>query len=109
MKISLDITATYPTGECIANISRETTVCELVAVEGLDERTQRSVGINLTGGHVNAAEICTRVFKAPTYDVLLADYLMTKGIVTTVVEVGWIDDQSGEDLDEETEEEEEAF
>jgi hypothetical protein len=105
----LDITATYPTGECIANISRETTVCELVAIEGLDDRTQRSVGINLTGGHVNAAEICTRVFKAPTFDVLLSDYLKIKGIETNITELGWVDDLSGDAIAEEEGEEEEAY
>ena len=80
-----------------------------MAIEGLDDRTQRSVGINLTGGHVNAAEICTRVFKAPTFDVLLSDYLKIKGIETNITELGWVDDLSGDAIAEEEGEEEEAY
>jgi hypothetical protein len=87
------------------NISKETTVAELVKIEGLDDRTQRSIGINLTGGHINAVEICTRVFKAPTFDVLLADYLAEKGIETNLAELTWIDDRSGDTVEEEDDEE----
>jgi hypothetical protein len=104
----LDITGTYPTTEGLMNISKETTVAELVRIEGLDDRTQRSIGINLTGGHVNAVEICTRVFKAPTFDVLLADYLESKGIETNLAELAelaWIDDQSGDGVEDEDDEE----
>jgi hypothetical protein len=79
------------------NISKETTVAELIKIEGIDDRTQRSIGINLTGGHINAVEICTRVFKAPTFDQLLADLLQSKGIQTDAVDVTWIDDHSGDE------------
>jgi hypothetical protein len=103
----LDITGTYPTTEGLMNISKETTSCEIIKIEGVDDRTQRSIGINLTGGHVNAVEICTRVFKAPTFDVLLADYLEAKGIQTDIVDLGWIVDASG--VEEEDEEDEVEF
>lgn len=103
----LDVEATYPTEEALFNISKETTACELVAIEGIDERTQRSIGINLTGGHVNAVEICTRVFKAPTLDTLLADYRAEmEGLENTETALEWIDDFSGDDLAEEESEEE---
>lgn len=93
----LDVKATYPTTEGLLNISKETTVCELAGIEGVDERTQRSVGINLTGGHVNAVEICTRVYKAPPFDTLLADYRAERaGVEPAADTLEWMDDYSGE-------------
>lgn len=70
----LDVEGTYPNIEIIANISKETTSRELSRIQGIDEVTQRSIGINLSGGHVNAVEISCALFKAPTMDMLLADF-----------------------------------
>lgn len=98
----LDVEGTYPNTEALMNISRKTTSCELVKIEGIDDRTQRSIGINLTGGHVNAVELCTRVYKAPTFDTLLADYQAAKeGRENEETILEWVDDFSGEQLEEE--------
>lgn len=98
----LDVEGTYPNVEIICNISKQTTACEIIKIEGVDERIQRSIGINLTGGHVNAVEICTRVYKAPTFDTLLSDYMAAKeGRRNEENVLEWIDDFSGEELDEE--------
>lgn len=59
------------------NISRSTTVMELSQIEGIDEQTQRAIGVNLTGGYVNAVEICCTLYKAPTLDTLLRDFKAT--------------------------------
>ena len=67
----LDVEGTYPNGECVANISKETTVREMVEIRGVDHMTQRAVGVNMTGGHVNAVENCCNVLSAPTMDELL--------------------------------------
>lgn len=65
-----DVAAAYPNGEDILNASAETTVAEISAIEGLDNTTQRAVGINLTGGANNAIEICCSAMKYPTFDML---------------------------------------
>lgn len=70
----LDVEGTYPNVEIIANISKETTARELSKIEGIDEQVQRAVGINLSGGFVNAVEICVSLYKAPTMDELLAAF-----------------------------------
>ena len=70
----LDVEGTYPNGECVANISKETTSRELALIKDVDHQTQRAIGVNLTGGHVNAVEICCNVLKAPTLDLLLSAF-----------------------------------
>lgn len=55
----------------LSNQSKETTAKEMGKIKDIDETTQRAIGINLTGGHVNALEISCAAFKAPTLDTLL--------------------------------------
>lgn len=62
----LDVAASYPNGESVFNVSRETTAKEIVKIDGVDEYTQRMMGINLSGGHVNAVEVCTGLLGLPT-------------------------------------------
>ena len=62
----IDIEGTYPTNEGVCNIAKETTVRELSAIEGLPESKRREVGINISGGPVNAIEICVEVLDMPT-------------------------------------------
>lgn len=68
----LDVEGTYPNEEVLMNISKETTSRELCKIQGIDESVRRQVGINLSGGHVNAVEICINMYGAPTMDTLLA-------------------------------------
>lgn len=67
----LDVAASYPNGECVFNISKETTSKELLSIEGIDETTQRMGTINLSAGRTNAVEICTTLYSMPTFDMLL--------------------------------------
>lgn len=67
----LDVAGSYPTGECTMNISKETTVKELVEVEGIPDETMRMQGINLSGAQSNAAEFCQTIFKCPQFFDLL--------------------------------------
>lgn len=60
-----DITSTYPNGEIIMNLSKETTMMELGRIKGVTTSAQRLIGVNLTGGPVNAIEILEEVMKAP--------------------------------------------
>jgi hypothetical protein len=70
----LDVAGTYPTIEDILNLSKETTFRELSSIQGVPETVRRSIGINLTGGIVNAVEICCNVYKLPTFNDLLEDF-----------------------------------
>lgn len=70
----LDVEGTYPNIEIIANISKETTAQELTKIQGIPEQLQRAIGINLSGGHVNAVEIAVKAFGAPTMDELLTRF-----------------------------------
>lgn len=62
----LDVSASYPNGECVFNISKETTKKELISIDGVSEHTRRMQGINLSGGATNAVEFTTGMFKMPT-------------------------------------------
>ena len=69
-----DCVSTYPWAEIVLNASKATTYMELSRVRGMDERTQRSVGINFTAPLVNNAEICYHIFKQPSPMEMLAHY-----------------------------------
>lgn len=76
----LDCVSTYPTTGEVMNISRETTFRELTSMEGIDEEVQRRAGINLTGGKMNALEICTDTMFFPDLHDLLDEFKKEKGI-----------------------------
>lgn len=84
----LDVAASYPNGECVFNISKETTSKELISIEGIDERTQRMATINLSAGRTNAVEFVTQLYGLPTFDVLLEAFEQEIGgqDVTTLLE-----------------------
>lgn len=70
----LDVSASYPNGGAVFNVSKETTRKEMGRIKGIDEYTQRMQGINLiSGGHVNSVEYCINMFNFPT----LSDMLKT--------------------------------
>ena len=66
----LDVKSSYPTTGIFANISRETTVLELSRIEGVNEPTRYTVGLNIMGANVNAVSFCQRVYKMPTFEEL---------------------------------------
>jgi len=61
----LDISASYPTGELVCNISKATTSKEIIQIQYVTEEDQRRASINLSGGKTNAVEICTSIYKLP--------------------------------------------
>jgi hypothetical protein len=73
-----DITSTYPNGEIIMNLSKETTMMELGRIKGIEKDRQRLIGINLTGGPANAIELLTEVTGAPNPVQLLELYKASK-------------------------------
>lgn len=75
--MNTSVEGTYPNEQVLLNISKETTSKELCRIAGRSEALQRAVGINLSGGYVNAVEICTSLFMAPSFDRLLVDFQAT--------------------------------
>lgn len=70
----LDVSASYPNGGSVFNISRETTHRELCYIQGVSEYKRRMAGINLSAGQTNAIEVCCDLFGLPTLDKLLDSF-----------------------------------
>lgn len=67
----LDVSASYPTGECAFNMSRRTTVREICRILDISEDEFRMQNMGLSAGHVNSAEYTMSMFNAPEYPTLL--------------------------------------
>lgn len=68
------MSASYPNGGAVFNISKETTKKEITRIRGIDEYTQKMQGINLiSGGHVNAVEFCCTMMDFPSMTDLLKE------------------------------------
>jgi len=70
----LDVEGTYPNEQVSMNIEKATTAKEVCKIVGKPEAIQRAVGINLSGGNVNAVEICVAMYNAPSMERMLADF-----------------------------------
>lgn len=70
----LDVSASYPSGEVVFNISKETTKRELCYIDGVSEHTRRMQGINLSAGPTNAVEFCTEMFGLPSLQQMLESF-----------------------------------
>lgn len=60
-----DAVSAYPTCTAVANVSRATTLYEIIDIAGVNEDVFRQQNINLLQGHVNAAEYCSKMFSLP--------------------------------------------
>ena len=58
---------------------------ELCKIKGIPEFIQRQVGINITGGHVNAVEICNNVLQFPDMEVVLKQYQLDRAALDKAV------------------------
>lgn len=67
----LDVSASYPTGECAFNMSRRTTVRELCKIFGISEEEFRMQNMGLSAGHVNSLEYTMSMMKFPELPSLL--------------------------------------
>jgi DNA polymerase elongation subunit (family B) len=70
----LDVSASYPNGGSVFNISKQTTYREPCKIEGVPEIQLRMQGINLSSGHVNAVEICCGLFNMPDMSTMLGAF-----------------------------------
>lgn len=92
----LDVSASYPNGESVFNISKETTKKELISIEGVTEHVRRMQGINFSGGATNAVEFCTGMFHMPQMTQWLEAYRRQDNLAQVALELkDWIDDTAG--------------
>ena len=56
----------YPSNGQLANVSKDTTIRELLEIEGIDKEEFKKQNINLFFGAVNHVEYCTEMFNFPT-------------------------------------------
>lgn len=70
----LDVEGSYPNGQSVFNISKETTVKELISIDGVDHETSKLQCINLSGGQTNAMEFCQLLMGFPTHFEMLEEF-----------------------------------
>jgi len=58
--------SSYPSDTMAANVSKDTTVKELVSIDGIDKEVFRLQNINLFFGNVNSVEYATTMYNLPT-------------------------------------------
>lgn len=74
----IDAVSAYPkTIECL-NVSKSTTVLEVIGMDGVDEYTFRMQNINLMGGRINGLEYAQTMFGLPKPTELLAAYVASR-------------------------------
>ena len=69
-----DATAAYPSATSVCNVSKATTVRELIAVDGIEETTFRMQNINLLLGHTNALDYSITMFGLMKPEEMLAHF-----------------------------------
>lgn len=69
-----DAISSYPSDMSACNVSKETTVREIITIEGIPEDIFRLQNINLLSGHVNALEYCINMMHFPTLDEALLQF-----------------------------------
>ena len=88
------MSASYPNGGVVFNISKATTAKELCQIEGVMEITRRQQGINLSGGHTNAMEFCQEMFGMPRMDAVLDAFISeTQAAPSTSSGALWVDER----------------
>lgn len=60
-----DASAAYPSATAVGNVSRATTLREIIDISGIDEAVFRKNNLNLLHGHVNAIEYSSEMFGLP--------------------------------------------
>lgn len=79
--LKLDVKSSYPVGGVTANVSRHTTVRELISIEGVNEHDRRIQGLNLSGGKSNAVEFSHVIYKLPSLRELSDIYDKSKEMI----------------------------
>lgn len=69
-----DLTSAYPSNARLLNISKATTVTELIKVSNVPEEVMREVGLNVSSCGDNAIDFCVRVLGLPHLDDVLVKW-----------------------------------
>lgn len=69
----LDAVSSYPSDTIAANVSKDTTRRELMAIDSMELEDYRLKNINLFFGNVNAIDYCSSMFNFPTVSELLKE------------------------------------
>lgn len=77
----IDVKSAYPNTGDVENIAKETTEMEFCNIEHLSRDEMRPIGLNYSSPIVNAVELSTMIYRAPTLPDLL-DSLVADGSVT---------------------------
>ena len=70
-----DISRTYPAVQMTINGSKETTIRELVSIEGQGHTGLRENGFNLISGTPCSMMFCVKVLNMPTPDTMLEAFM----------------------------------
>lgn len=60
-----DEVSAYPSATMVLNVSKETTLKEIISIDGIDENVFRAQNLNFLLGSTNAVEYVTNMFNAP--------------------------------------------
>lgn len=60
-------------------------------MKGITDHHRREVGVNLSGGKVNAVEICEKILKAPSLDTLLSGFMESQGMGSGPIDERYIE------------------
>ena len=71
MVFDSDSLSAYPKATCAGNVSKETTVFEMIDVEGIEETEFRMQNLNSVLGQCNAIEYCVKMYGMPKPEELL--------------------------------------
>lgn len=80
----LDVSASYPSGEIALNTSKETTIREIISIEGIQERVFKLQNMGISSGHVNAVDYCVTMMGFPSHAELLEGFLKDTNAVEKV-------------------------
>lgn len=69
-----DCVSAYPSATTVANVSKGTTLRELISIEGIKEEEFRMQNMNFILGEVNAIEYCQSMFNLPKAEDLLKEF-----------------------------------
>lgn len=59
-------TSGYPNNGLQLNVSKDTTLCEVINIEGIEEDVFKRENINLMFGSVSSIQYCETMFKFPS-------------------------------------------
>lgn len=63
--------SSYPSDTVVANVSKDTTIKEIMNIEGIEMDTFKKQNINLFFGSVNSVEYCNVMHNTPTLTEML--------------------------------------